>query len=341
MLSFIVPAHNEQAYLERTLLAIHESARDTGQEYEIIVVDDASTDETASIARQQGATVVAVNHRQIAATRNAGADVARGEWFFFVDADTIIQPRVLISALKHLEQGAAGGGAPVRFEGAPLYAHLLLWWIGWFLRLAGISGGAFIFCSREAFQAVGGFDEKLFGAEDVTMSWALKRHGRFVLLWQYVDTSGRRMRGTRGLHMLAGLLRMALFPGMLRKRAAVKKIWYESERDDRSDSLFIRTVNVCLLLIMLAIITGPVWNFIPESVVPRSSPLGQMKLGIAILGCHVGLAAWPSALYLTRELFRQPRWIERSKLIALILVCLWCAWGATPVVLWFWSQFWT
>src|SRR5262245_55271050 len=110
MLSFIVPAHNEQAYLGRTLQAIHESALDTGRNYEIIVVDDASTDETANIACQLGATVVAVNKRQIAATRNAGAGAARGEWFFFVDADTIIQSRVLVSALKHLEQGAAGGG---------------------------------------------------------------------------------------------------------------------------------------------------------------------------------------------------------------------------------------
>jgi glycosyltransferase involved in cell wall biosynthesis len=45
MISFIVPAHNEQACLPRTLRAIHDSARVVGQPYEIIVVDDASTTE--------------------------------------------------------------------------------------------------------------------------------------------------------------------------------------------------------------------------------------------------------------------------------------------------------
>ena len=74
MLSFIVPAHNEQAVLGRTLTAIHECAQATGEPYEVIVVDDASTDATAEIARQKNATVISVQHRHIAAARNAGGD---------------------------------------------------------------------------------------------------------------------------------------------------------------------------------------------------------------------------------------------------------------------------
>ena len=73
MISFVVPAHNEQACLPATLTAIHSSARTLGLKYEIIVVDDASTDRTAAIARDHQARVVSVNHRQIAATRNAGS----------------------------------------------------------------------------------------------------------------------------------------------------------------------------------------------------------------------------------------------------------------------------
>src|SRR5690349_7930964 len=83
VLSFIVPAHNEQACLPRTLRAIHEAASDVGQPYEVIVVDDASTDATAGIARQNDAIVVSVNHRQIAATRNSGARAAKGDRLFF------------------------------------------------------------------------------------------------------------------------------------------------------------------------------------------------------------------------------------------------------------------
>jgi hypothetical protein len=54
-----------------------------------------------------------------------------------------------------------------------LYAQFLLLWFGWWMRLAGIAGGAFQFCTRDAFQAVGGFDERLFGAEDAMMSLTL------------------------------------------------------------------------------------------------------------------------------------------------------------------------
>jgi glycosyltransferase involved in cell wall biosynthesis len=171
MISFIAPAHNEEASLGRTLEAIQESARAVGQPYEIIVVDDASTDATPEIAAQTGARVVSVNHRQIAATRNSGAHVALGDRLFFVDADTTVNPQAVASALQHMDRNAAGGGAPTQFDSeAPLYARLLLWLINWLMRLAEISGGAFMFATRDAFHRVGGFDERLFGAEDVALS---------------------------------------------------------------------------------------------------------------------------------------------------------------------------
>jgi glycosyltransferase involved in cell wall biosynthesis len=154
MLSFVVPAHNEQACLGRTVRAIYAAARATGRPYEVIVVDDASTDATAEVARKHDATVVSVNRRQIAATRNAGGRTARGERLFFVDADTVVSPRVVAAALRQLDRGAAGGGAPARFEGpVPLYAHLLMWWLGWLMRIAGMTGGAFMFMTREVGRA--------------------------------------------------------------------------------------------------------------------------------------------------------------------------------------------
>ena len=73
MLSFIIPAYNEELAIGPTLQSIHEAARSLGVPYEIIVADDASTDRTVEIADSSGARVVAVSNRQIAATRNAGA----------------------------------------------------------------------------------------------------------------------------------------------------------------------------------------------------------------------------------------------------------------------------
>ncbi|EEF60250.1 glycosyltransferase [Pedosphaera parvula] len=343
MISFIVPAHNEQAVLGRTLQAIHDSARIVGQPYEIIVVDDASTDATAEVARQHNAIIVSVNHRQIAATRNSGGRAAGGDRLLFVDADTTINPRVLASALRAMEKGAAGGGAPAQFEGkVPLYMRLLIWWLGWFMRLGGICGGAFMFCTRKAFNAVGGFDERLFGAEDAAMSWALKREGRFVVLWGHVLTSGRRVRGMRGLQMLMALLRMAFFPSMLRQRSSVKKVWYESNRvdDDKTpDSLAMQIINIILLLIIVLWIAGPLLGFVPWSWTPRESLSGKIRIGFGIFNCHIGLIAWPCAYFLIRSLLIQTRWLERMKLTALAAISLWCAWSATGVVIWFWPWF--
>ncbi|HJQ78726.1 MAG TPA: glycosyltransferase [Lacipirellulaceae bacterium] len=339
MISFVVPAHNEQLFLGRTLEAIHNSARAVNQPYEIVVVDDASTDATAAVAREHGATVVPVNHRQIAATRNSGARAASGERLIFVDADTTINPRVAAAALRAMDKGAAGGGALARFEGTvPLYAHLLIWWLGLFMRLAGTCGGAFMFCTRSAFQATGGFNEKLFGAEDAAMSWALKRQGRFVVLWPKVLTSGRRTVGMHGLQMVAALIRMAFNPGMLTRRATVRKIWYDSNREANTpSSLAIRASNAAMLFILIAIITVPLWDLIPWSMTPRGSSLGKFRYAVAIFICHISLVLWPCAYYLLRGLVQQTRWTERIKITALLALCLWIAWGGAREVYWYWT----
>src|SRR5512140_3662018 len=126
MISFIIPAHNEDQLLGRTLHALDEAARPLEQPFEVLVVDDASTDRTASIAQAHGARVIPVMHRQIAATRNAGAWEANGEMLIFVDADTIVTEAAVRAAVEALRRGAVGGGCAFRFDGrVPLYARLL------------------------------------------------------------------------------------------------------------------------------------------------------------------------------------------------------------------------
>src|ERR1044072_1677368 len=66
MLSFVVPAYNEELELPSTLAAIHAAARGSSDPYEIIVVNDASTDATEAVAVAGGARVVTINRRQIA-----------------------------------------------------------------------------------------------------------------------------------------------------------------------------------------------------------------------------------------------------------------------------------
>src|SRR5437762_6511855 len=127
MISFVVPAYNEEYELSDTLAAIQDAASEAAQPYEIIVVDDASTDETPKIASNAGAKVIPINRRQIAASRNAGARAAQGEYLFFVDADTRINRTHVNEGITALEDGYAGGGARVAMDGfVPFWGRMLL-----------------------------------------------------------------------------------------------------------------------------------------------------------------------------------------------------------------------
>src|SRR5687768_7122000 len=282
MISFVVPAHNEEACLERTLQAIHASVRQLGMKHEIVVVDDASTDATGEIARTHHARVVRVNHRQIAATRNSGARAAMGDRIFFVDADTVVNSRALAAALRVMDQGAVGGGAPVWVEGpVPLYVRIIEWVGGLGCTLVGFTGGAFMFCTREAFEATGGFNQRVYWAEEGFMTLALRREGKFVVLWQRVLTSGRRFRKTSASVLLAGVLKAIVSPvKMVTHRASVEKIWYDSDRthdEKMPSSIAVRISNGIALILMLILVTGPLWNFVPRSLTPLSSGLGKVR----------------------------------------------------------------
>ncbi|MEO8428797.1 MAG: glycosyltransferase [Verrucomicrobiota bacterium] len=328
MISFIVPAHNEEFTLPKTLQAIHDSAHAVDEPYEVIVVNDASTDATAEVARKHNAAVLSVNHRQIAATRNSGGRAARGDRLFFVDADTTVTPRAVESALRWMDNGVAGGGAPTRFEGSvPLYARLLLVWLGFFMKIVSITGGAFMFCTRQAFHAVGGFDERLYGAEDAAMSAALKREGRFVVLNERLFTSGRRVRALSGLQTLALLARIAFAPSHLTRRSSVEKVWYVSTRKGETEttySLAVRISNGIALVILLVLVTLPIWA-VPWPRALLNGPLGALKFGAQIILAHAGLVLWPCSFFLARNFLQQKRLLDRLKLGVLIAVSLWFA----------------
>ena len=228
MISFIVPAHNEEALLGRTLSAIHESVRVSREPYEILVVNDASTDRTVEIALEHGVRVISVSHRQIAATRNAGAVAATGDILIFVDADTMVTEPALRAAIDALRRGAVGGGAAVRFDEGrlPFYARVLEFLLPPVLRILRLAPGCFVFCTRQAYLAVGGFDEALYVTEEVGFAQRLKRQGRFVILREFVITSARKLRTRSAFQLLWVGLRLALGGGRSIRRRDGLEYWY-------------------------------------------------------------------------------------------------------------------
>lgn len=233
MLSCIVPAHDEAALIGPSLAALRAATETLRLDHEIIVVDDASTDATAAIARASGARVLHVAHRQIAATRNAGAAVARGDRLLFVDADTLVTPTVLAAAASALDRGAVGGGCKVRLAGRVRWAERIFTAaLMQVFRRVKIAPGCFLFCTRAAFDAVDGFDQRWYAGEDVAMSRALAARGRFVILREAVLTSDRKLRTftpREHLRLLWRFLRGGR--GILRSREALG-LWYD-RRDHR------------------------------------------------------------------------------------------------------------
>jgi glycosyltransferase involved in cell wall biosynthesis len=232
-LSFIIPAHDEERLLGPTLKAIAVASGALGERTQVIVADDTSTDRTAAVARAHGAFVVPLNRRQIAAARNAGAGAATGEMLVFVDADTIVDAAVVRAAVDAMRGGAVGGGCTVRFEGRlPLYGRVLAAVTVPLYRAIRLASPCFLFCTRDAFRATGGWDETLFAAEEIAMSQALRRHGRFVILRDSVTTSGRKLRTYSARELLSTLLRLTLSaPASVRTRDGLD-LWYGERRPD-------------------------------------------------------------------------------------------------------------
>ncbi|MBI1826115.1 MAG: glycosyltransferase [Planctomycetes bacterium] len=226
-ISFVIPAHNEEARLAETLKSIQSASTRLTLKYEVVVVDDASTDWTAEVGRSCGARVETVAFRKISAVRNAGARVTSGDVLIFVDADTIVTTRLLRSALNAIARGAVGGGALVAFdEHAALWAKpvIVLWNV--LARFSHWAAGCFVFARRDAFEAVGGFDERFFVAEEVVLSEALKQIGHFKILCERPITSSRKTQHYSFFEMLALFWKLGLGGIHLRQQREGLDHWY-------------------------------------------------------------------------------------------------------------------
>lgn len=232
LLSFVIPAHNEEFELPGAIASIRAAAASVPHGHEIVVADDASTDRTADIARAAGARVVQIEARQIAVARNAGAHAARGEVLFFVDADTRIAVEHVTGALGALASGDVGGGARIRLrDEVPLWAAIFVRVFCALYFAARLGAGAFLFTTAENFRAVGGFDEQYFAGEEVYFSWALKKLGRFTILRTPIVTSGRKLRMHSPWKIFGYALRVLVCGPRIVKSRKYLDLWYDGKRE--------------------------------------------------------------------------------------------------------------
>jgi glycosyltransferase involved in cell wall biosynthesis len=232
MISFVIPAHNEELELPATLVAIQAAASTVMQPYEIIVVDDASTDATPEIAMRADAKVIRINRRQIAAGRNAGGRATQGEYLFFVDADTRINRSHVTQAIVALEAGYAGGSARVAVDGfVPLWGRIFLRAFCSLYFGFNLGAGAFLFTTRRKFEAIGGFDEQYFVGEEVYFSLALRKLGRFKVLREPILTSGRKLRMYPAKQILGNFFSVIVGGRRVARSRAKLRLWYDGKRE--------------------------------------------------------------------------------------------------------------
>ena len=190
-ISVIVPAFNAAVYLPRCLEAVFSS----GWSFECIVVDDGSTDDSASIALSAGARAVHVSEGPFgpAYARNRGAEAAHGKILFFLDADIVLAPGALRHVATFFQERPDVVAVFGSYDNRPAapgvvsrYRNLL----HHFVHQNGKREASTFWAGcgairRSVFEKIGGFDEQRFSRpsiEDIELGYRLRKAGYRILL---------------------------------------------------------------------------------------------------------------------------------------------------------------
>jgi len=180
--SIIIPARNEERNIGRCLSSLKELDW-PGSGYEVILVDNGSTDQTVAIAHDYGLHVLNRPADTVAGVRNFGAAQARGIFLVFLDADCTVPPDWFQAASRYIDRDDVScfGSPPVVPEHSTWVQRV------WFhiRKKTGVSETEWLesmnmFVRRSAFEQVGGFNAKLVTCEDYDLSIRLRSTGKLV-----------------------------------------------------------------------------------------------------------------------------------------------------------------
>ncbi|MFX0204005.1 MAG: glycosyltransferase, partial [Candidatus Hodarchaeota archaeon] len=189
--SVIIPAHNAGQHLDQCLRTISKASYTL---YEVIVVDDGSKDDSAEIARRNGAKVLKLSSQLgPAAARNYGSKEAKGDILLFVDADVLIRKetigRTVSDFNQHPEIAALFGSyddSPTAKNFISQYKNLQHHFVHQHSNRDAVTFWAG--CGairRKVFHDLGGFDQNRYpkpSIEDIELGYRMKRAGHRILL---------------------------------------------------------------------------------------------------------------------------------------------------------------
>ena len=175
--SIIVPAYNEAKHIQECITSL-KSQNYPKNSYEIIVVDNESTDNTAQIASNNEVKLLEKQPGNVGRMRNLGAKEARGEIVAFIDADCVVDPEWISRAtelVSHQENAVFGGGCLLPPNPTIVEKYWLLGTPEAMLPRDLI--GASIVLRKNIFEEVGGFNEEITSGEDTELSKQAQNSG--------------------------------------------------------------------------------------------------------------------------------------------------------------------
>lgn len=206
-ISLIVPAHNEEKYLEKTLQSIQQQ---DFPEYETIVVCNGCTDNTEELANKlasEKTKVVSFAEANVSKARNIGAQKAGGELLLFLDADTQMENNALSKVADSFTSEHAVATTKVKPD-LPSLKYNFAMGLKNFYNSTGLYHGCSgaLICRKEDFDRVDGYDHKIIVREHRRLIQKLKTHTgkKFTCVDTHVTTSMRRFESW-------GLSKAALF----------------------------------------------------------------------------------------------------------------------------------
>lgn len=194
-ISVIIPTYNEEEYLPKLLDCL---SNQTMSDFEVIVADADSDDRTAELAREWGATVV--RGGMPAVGRNAGAEAAQGDYYFFFDADVKFNKHFLKNASEEMQERFIDIATCEAFPLSNVSLDRMMHnFANLFLKVNQytnpVAPGYCILITSRLFHRIGGFDENVTHAEDFDLVRRASELGQFrVLETAYITVSVRRYR---------------------------------------------------------------------------------------------------------------------------------------------------
>ncbi|MFQ3308532.1 MAG: glycosyltransferase involved in cell wall biosynthesis [Candidatus Nanohaloarchaea archaeon] len=207
-LSVIIPAYNDAEHLEELL----ETVRDQQfEDYEVIVKDAESTDDTEEVAKSFDVQFVSSEDHGPGDARNQGVEKAEGDIVLFLDADTrLMHEKVFDNVIETMQDDSVVGGSSTwKTYDTNIRGKLMLGAGSFMMKIANMTGvmtagvGTFMFVDRKVFQHIGGYDAELPYHEDHALLEELEEYGEIKILDKQVWVSGRRVsqRGMIGTFM--------------------------------------------------------------------------------------------------------------------------------------------